>query len=209
MTPRQPRASCGLPSAAIRETAGSTTIWRGAWRSWRGEEKRYVTTPTARSIRPEFAHKLAHVLEDNGESDEAIEVFGELREQQRGRADHRICLGRVLQARGRSQEANTILDGAIGSLRAALLRKPDDYKTRANLGLALRSRGRTDAAIAECREAIRLKPDLANAHNTLGLALAERGKLDDAIAEYGEAIRLKPDIGHFNLANALRAREAG
>ncbi len=44
----------------------------------RGEAIRYYTT--ARSIRPEFAHKLAHVLEDNGESDEAIEVFGELRD---------------------------------------------------------------------------------------------------------------------------------
>ena len=71
----------------------------------------------ARSIRPETAHKLAHALEDKGESDEAIAVFQDLARLRPENGLHLCCLGGALQSQGRSGEAGKALDAGIAALR--------------------------------------------------------------------------------------------
>ncbi len=159
----------------------------------------------ARTIRPETAHELAHALGANGESDESIAVFRDLARLRPANGRHLGCLGRALQAIGRSQEANAALDAAIVALRDDIRRKRHDLVAHNSLGYALAAQGKHEEAIAEYREAIRLKPDNAWAHTNLGNALGSQGKQEEAIAEYREAIRLKPDYAgaHTNLGNAL------
>jgi serine/threonine-protein kinase len=160
----------------------------------------------ARSIRPETAHELAHALETRGHSEEALAVFRDLKKLRPGNARHLGCLGRALQARGLSREANEALGDAVAAFRETIRRKPDYVEAHVSLGRALEDQGKPDQAIAEYREAIRLKPDYALAHCNLGNPLMAMKKLDEAIAEYREAIRLRPGYGEArsNLGNALR-----
>ena len=81
----RPRPCSARPSGAIPATSGSTMTWAECARNGPG-----VTTPSAiytaaRSIRPETAHELAHVLEAKGEWDEAIAVFQEPGRRERGK----------------------------------------------------------------------------------------------------------------------------
>jgi serine/threonine-protein kinase len=157
----------------------------------REEAIRYYTA--ARSLRPELAHELAHALERKGESDEGIAVFEDLRRLRPRDGRHLGCLGAALKARGRSQEAEAILEAAAAANREAVRLRPDDANAHYFLGITLREQGKLDEATAEYRTAIRIQPDLATTHFGLGAALDRRGKLDEAIAEYRTAIRLQPD----------------
>ena len=172
-------------------------------RNRRDDALRFYTA--ARSIRPETAHELAHLLEQKGESDEAIAVFQDLVRLRPRNGLHAGCLGILLRDRGRSAEAEPFLDAAVAAGRAAIGLKPDDATAHINLGKFLKGQGKFDEAIVEYRAAIRLKPDDAVAHSNLGNALRDQGKLDEAIAEYREAIRLQPDYdpAHGNLGVAL------
>ena len=105
--------------------SGLTTAWRNACErlAHRDEAIRYYMA--ARSLRPETAHELAHLLERKGETDQAIAVFQDLARLRPKDGRHLVCLGEVLQGRGRSQEAKTALDAAIGTLRAAIGLEPE------------------------------------------------------------------------------------
>jgi tetratricopeptide (TPR) repeat protein len=66
-----------------------------------------------------------------------------------------------------------------------------------NLGIALRTQGKTGEAIAEFRKAIELDPQDATAHNNLGMALLSmvlqgQGNADEAIKQLGISIALDP-----------------
>jgi eukaryotic-like serine/threonine-protein kinase len=172
----------------------------------RDEAIRFYTA--ARSIRPETAHKLAHALEDRGDSDEAIAVFRDLKELRPGNATHLGCLGSALKNEGRSREAEEALESTVAVAREAIRQKPDSAEDHSRLGQALNDLGKLEEAVAEISAAIRLRPDLASTHNNLGIALKDQGKLGLAVAEYREAIRLAPDdpIAHVNLGDALKAQ---
>ena len=90
-------------------------------------------------------------------------------------ARHLGCLGRVLQDRGRTDEAKLVLDVAIRALRAAITGKPGRPRAHVDLGRVLGDRGHFDQAVAEYREALRLKPEDPLAHNSLGVTLADQG----------------------------------
>jgi serine/threonine-protein kinase len=155
------------------------------------EAIRYYTA--ARALRPETAHALAHALDDRGDSDEAIAVFRDLGRLRPAGSQHFICLGTMLQSRGRTGEARAVLDEAITSSRAAIRLEPDVAEVHRLLGAALREQGQLEEAAAEFREAIRLQPDLANARVNLGWILQGQGQLDAAVAEYRAAMRLQPN----------------
>jgi serine/threonine-protein kinase len=172
----------------------------------RGDEAiRYYMV--ARSIRPESAHGLAHALEEEGELDEAIAVFQDLRRRPGAGDYHLLCLARALRRRGRTQEASEALVAAIAASREQGHQTHDAWAYR-NLGRALQDQGKLAEAIAQYREAIRIKPDLAATYVDLSSALRDQGKLQEAIVELGAAIRLKPDdaSAHHNLGVALRAQ---
>jgi tetratricopeptide (TPR) repeat protein len=170
----------------------------------RDEAIRFGTA--ARSIRPETAHELAHVLEQKGELVEAIAVFQDLARLRPKNARHLACLGMLLKQVGRHEEAGPYLEAAVAVGREAIRFKPNDHWAHLNLGKALAAQGNRDDATAEFREAIRLWPDHAVAHYNLGVNLQDQGKLDDAMVAYGEAIRLEPDYAeaHNNLGLALK-----
>ena len=169
----------------------------------RDEAIRYYIA--ARSLRPETAHELAHALEKKGESDEAIAVFRDLERLRPKNGRHLGCLGKALKARGRSQEAATVLEAAVTAAREAIRARPDDAYAHSSLAFSLEAQGKLVSAIAEYRTVLRLLPDSASTHDNLGVALEWQGKLEEAIAEHRTAIRLQPDfaLAHINLGSAL------
>jgi len=180
------------------------TLAQGQERQNRREEAiRYYMA--ARSLGPNTAHALAHALAQRGEMDQAIAVFQDLVRLRPNDAAHVACLGATLKDRGRSQEANAVLEAAIAASRTAIVLKPDSPHAHNALGSILEKQDKLSEAIIEYREALRLKPDLPNAHRNLGNVLRMQGNLDETIAAYREALRLEPDYpeAHNNLGNAL------
>ena len=159
----------------------------------------------ARTVRPESAHSLAHALEMQGETDEAIAVFRELTRLSPSSARHFVCLGKTLRSRGLVREANEVLDSGIAAGRQAVRLRPDDAFDHNVLATALSQRGRLDEAVTVLREAIRLRPRYASAHHNLGIALNRLGRTDLAIAEFRAAIHHEPDnhMYHSSLGSAL------
>jgi len=88
--------------------------------------------------------------------------------------------------------------------RTTLIRNPDCFMARNNLGKLLRESGRIQESIGQYLAALRLRPD-AEAHYNLGVALASAGEPEDAVIEFKESLRLRPDYpeAHINLAVAL------
>jgi tetratricopeptide (TPR) repeat protein len=82
---------------------------------------------------------------------------------------------------------------------------PNAVQVHNDLGIELRSLGRTDEAISHFQQALKLKRDYAEAHNNLGFAFHSLGRMDEAIEEYRKAVRIKPDYSqaYNNLGAAL------
>ena len=131
----------------------------------------------ARALRPESGHALAHSLEHEHETDEAIAVFRDLIRLSPNAARHYSCLGKMLRSRGLTREAEQVLDSGIAAGRETIRLRPDDPFAHLVLGTALAQRGRLDEAVAEFQEAIRLKPGYAAAHQNLGTARPPPGSI--------------------------------
>ena len=159
----------------------------------------------AQAIRPDTAHSLAHALDERGDLDEAVAVFRNLKRLRPRHAGHLACLGRALNEKGLSREADEMLEAAAAVEREAIRLNPTDAFAHFNLGKTLSSQAKSDAAIAEFQTAIRLQPDLVIAHTSLGIQWRRQGNLDLAIAEYRTVTRLNPDRAdaHNNLGVAL------
>jgi eukaryotic-like serine/threonine-protein kinase len=170
----------------------------------RGEEAvRYYSI--ARALRPETVHALAHLLDDRGESAEAIAVFRHL---VRLRPDGRDwgCYGRLLKKSGDPSGSTEALEKAVAIMRRRIqLNKSDAHWDHLMLGEALSDQGHLEDGLAEFRAAIKLQPDFAAAHFRLGVKLAEMGRVDEAIKEYRAAISIQPDdaMAHDNLGCSL------
>jgi serine/threonine-protein kinase len=167
--------------------------------SRKDEAIRYYTA--ARSLRPDTAHELAHLMGVKGERDEEIAIFEDLRRLRPGSGRHLGCLGRALANLGRSQEATAVLAAAAAANREAVRIRPDDASAHFSLGFALHIQGKLDEAMAEYRTAIRIQPDSAEFHDNLCALLGLQGKVDEAIAEHRAAIRIQPDFA--NAYNSL------
>jgi serine/threonine-protein kinase len=163
----------------------------------------------ARTIHPETAHDLAHLLEDNGETDEAIAVFRDLSRLRPKDPRNLYCLGRALKSQGRKQEADPALDAAIVLYREQILRNPQDGYAHRMAGQALEAKGDFGEAIFQYQTVILLNPKDAGIHQSLGRALQAQGKPEDAVAEYRVAMRLNPNDlwPHNSLGNALMKQE--
>jgi serine/threonine-protein kinase len=171
--------------------------------SARAEAVRYYTA--ARSLRPETAHDLAHLLESMGRRAEAEAVFRDLTDRRPKNARHLGCLAILLKESGRAADAAPLLDRAVAAARAAIQLKSDDEAAHFNLGFALLEQGKFGEAVAEFGTSTRLKPKHAAAHINLGLALRQQGRLDEGEAEFRTAIRLDPDdaAAHHGLGALL------
>ncbi|MEZ5946888.1 MAG: sulfotransferase [Hyphomonas sp.] len=105
------------------------------------------------------------------------------------------------------------LDQSIALFDKVLESRPDDAKTYANRGLALKTHGRTEEAVQSYRRAVEINPLFGQAW--FGLANLKTYRFDDAdIAAMREALT-NPDMGYearantlFTLAKALEGKKA-
>ena len=96
----------------------------------------------------------------------------------------------------------------IALMRHRLEKYPHDVEGFAELGNALRAKGKNQEALGALSQAALLAPDNVQVQNNLGTVLGSLGNLDEAVTHFREAVRLRPDyfVACFNLANALRKR---
>jgi tetratricopeptide (TPR) repeat protein len=174
--------------------------------SRRDEAIRFFSS--ARSIRPETAHDLAHALAARGDSDEAIAVFRDLTGLRPDNTRNLGCLANALKTKGLSREAAETLEAAVAAGRRAVQLRPNDRSAHFELAFALAEQGNLAEAVAQWRAATRIALDQPAAHSNLGLALSHLGKLDDAIAEFRVALKLQPDDANIltSLAQTLMSQ---
>ncbi len=146
-------------------------------------------------------HLLASVLQDRGQTDEAVARYRKAIEIKPDHAAAYNNLGVILAGRGR-------FDEAIAHYQKALQIDPDCADFHNNLGIALAGRGRFDEAIAHYQKAVEIEPDYAEADYNLAIGLASRGQVEQAIAHYQKALEIKPDYAdaHCNLGIVLAGR---
>ena len=129
---------------------------------------------------------MGNALQDNGDSEAAIQSYKQALKIKPDYAEVHNNLGATLQELVR-------LDETEASYRQAILFKPDYAEAHNNLGNTLKELGRLDEAEANYKQAIVLKPDYAEAYNNIGNTLKNLGRLDEAEASYKQAIIFKPD----------------
>ncbi len=81
----------------------------------------------------------------------------------------------------------------IEACRQIVRIKPDDPKTRLNLGDSYAEAGRFNEEIEAYTHAIKIRPDYAQAHYNLGQCYLELERYDEALAPFKKAIALRPD----------------
>jgi protein O-GlcNAc transferase len=154
------------------------------------------------------AVNFGSLLTNRGSHAEAIEVLKKVAEQKPGDAAITESLAIALNNLGAERERNHDADGAVVSLREALLLRPKFAAAWFNLGKAMTALHRLDEAIAAYRNAIANDPDMAEAYNNLGIVLKASGQVEAAIEQYGEALRRNPLQANVfnNLGNAFRSK---
>jgi tetratricopeptide (TPR) repeat protein len=111
-------------------------------------------------------------------------------------------------------QQNELYHDAVTLYQDTLLKNPECWIAKNNLGIELFLAGQLQAPIKYYEQALQLKPDYAPAHNNLGLALNKAGRFQEAIENYEQALSLQPKYPEaFNnlgyaLANAGRLQEA-
>ena len=98
------------------------------------------------------------------------------------------------------------LDEAIRGYTKALVLNPAYAEAYANLGVALRARGRIEAAVACYRRSIAVNAEIPDVFSNLGNALRDLGRHETAIEAHENAVRLAPRSAHavYNLGLVLR-----
>ena len=94
------------------------------------------------------------------------------------------------------------IEQAIHYYQEGLRVQPNDFITRANLGVALMHKGEIEAAISELRIAIALNPDSAEVHFNLSSLLLLLGKYEEGWSEYEYRLDM-----NFLSRNQVRSRQ--
>jgi eukaryotic-like serine/threonine-protein kinase len=164
----------------------------------RDEAIRYATA--ARSLRPETAHELAHMLGDRGEQDEELAVLEDLKRLRPANGRHLGCLGRALRDMGRKTEAVAVLASAETASREALKLRRDDAYNHQLLAFALDLQEKDDDAMVEYQAAIALQPEMDISRGNVSTILAKRGQVDEGFAQIQAAIAIRPDYANHQVA---------
>lgn len=147
---------------------------------------------------PQILTNLGLALKDQGEVDQAIDLYRQALAIRPDYAEAYHSLGSALVAKGK-------LDEAAWCYRQAIALTPDSFESRFNLGQALIFQGRVEEGVAACEEAMRLRPYLALPRVTLAEILFTRNRFDLAVVQFEQALRLEPENAevHNNLGVAL------
>ena len=143
-------------------------------------------------------YNLGIVLGEKGETDRAIDHYGQAIALRSDYAEAHYNLGRLLAEQGQLAEA-------IAHYEKAAAINPADAETRNNLGVTLFGIGRIDDAITHYQEALDIRPQYAEASCNLANALIAKDDFDAAIPRYRACLAAMPDQeeAQYNLASAL------
>jgi tetratricopeptide (TPR) repeat protein len=145
---------------------------------------------------PAIYNDLGFVLERQGMTEEAVEMYRKSLELDPESAPAHYNLAASLARSGEFAEAER-------HFRAALEQKPN-AQTFSGLGLVLWQQGRADEAIASLHDAIEADPEYPAAYDQLGTILAEQGRLEGAADNYRLVVRKRPSAAaHEKLAQVL------
>ena len=138
----------------------------------------------------------AEALDNDGQSDSAIEVLHRLVRDYPGIAGAHLELGNLLRWQERFEEAVDAYD------RALAVQNQDAAATRGYLfhvrGICHERLGNWPEAESDFRASLALNPDNPNVLNYLGYSLVEkRMKLDEALAMIEKAAAARPESGYI------------
>ena len=90
-------------------------------------------------------------------------------------------------------------------MRYRLVKHPQDFSARFNLGAVLLARMNAQEAVGMLETALRLDPSSAEAHNMLGAGYMRLGRAAEGTEQFRRALALNPELSaaRLNLANAL------
>ena len=132
-------------------------------------------------------YKLANLLKDRGQLDEAVSNY-----------DAAIALDPTyafaLCNRGVVLARLNRLDAALDSYDRAIAVNSGDALVYFNRASVLRSLGRTKEALANFDRALALKPDYVESYCNRGNLLNELGRSEEALASYDRAIEIQPNF---------------
>jgi tetratricopeptide (TPR) repeat protein len=145
---------------------------------------------------PAIYSDLGFVLERQGMTEEAGEMYQKSLELNPGSASAHYNLAGSLARRGEFVDAER-------HFRAALKESPN-AQTYTGLGIVLGQQGRTEEAIVNLKAAIKADPRLPAAYDQLGSILTEQGRLEEAAANFRLLIRIRPNAAaHQKLGEVL------
>jgi predicted O-linked N-acetylglucosamine transferase (SPINDLY family) len=141
----------------------------------------------------------AQSLQQQGQLERAIELFGKCVELAPDRAEAYYKRANVLNGLGR-------LEPALENYDRAITLNPSYTYALCNRGSVLERLGRRDEALASFDRAIELDPKDALTHYNRGSVLKDLERYEDALASYGLAIGLNADFAeaHANRGNVLQ-----
>ena len=155
---------------------------------------------------PDHVDALANLgvaLRRAGRNEDAIQVMTAGLARCGDAPDLRFNLGNALRDAGRDAGRDPgHLAAAVEQYRAVLRLASGHLGAAINLGLTLKTLGRTDEALAHYKAAIAHHPDDHELFNNLGSVLWERRRFDAAIACFRRALAIRPGFapGRSNLA---------
>ncbi len=102
-------------------------------------------------------------------------------------------------------QQNKLYSDPVTLYQDTLLKNPECWIAKNNLGVELYLAGQLQAPIKYYEQALEQKPDYAPVHNNLGLALNKAGRFQEAIENYQQALSLQPQYPEAlnNLGSAL------
>jgi SAM-dependent methyltransferase/Tfp pilus assembly protein PilF len=173
-------AAVGPAELAVREALRAAMAHHDAGRL-REAEAGYREVLASAPGRPDALALLATLEQATGRLDDALAHVDEALRTSADAAGLHNVHGLVLEARGRTREAEA-------AYRKACALAPRFAPALFNLGNLLRVQARGEEAIACYRRALDAQPRYAAAWNNLGVALQDAGRLDEALAAYRTAL---------------------
>jgi Tfp pilus assembly protein PilF len=143
----------------------------------------------------EFA--VAQSLEDQGQTDHAIQTYLGVLKKDKRRADAHHRLAILYDQKGD-------FDASKKHFQAALKQTPNNADLQCDYGYHCYLQQRWPDAEASLRKALALNSSLPRAHNNLGLVLARTGNEDEALREFAKAGCSEAEC-HANLGFGLAA----
>ncbi len=149
-----------------------------------------MVPPDSRFFNDATVHS-AFVLQEQGKSEEALELLTAASEKNPQNVELKYYLGSIYEEAGRLAEAET-------ALRQAIEADPENARYHFRLGVVLDKQNNKTASIEAMRKVIAIDPKNANALNYLGYTYADLGEnLDEAEQLILEAMKYKPGDGYI------------